>query len=82
MAGSAGRGGAAGDNAAVESFLSLLQKNVLDRRVRATRGELRIAIVTWIEQTSTGAADRPRVLLEPSCKSAAPAASWTTPTTG
>jgi transposase InsO family protein len=51
MAGSTGRVGAAGDNAAMESFFSLLQKNVLDRRVRATREELRIAIVTWIERT-------------------------------
>lgn len=52
MAGSVGRVGAASDNAAMESFFSLLQKNVLDRRVWATREELRIAIVTWIERTS------------------------------
>ena len=51
MAGSMGRVGAAGDNAAMESFFSLLQKNVLDRRAWATRDELRIAIVTWIERT-------------------------------
>lgn len=51
MAGSIGRVGAAGDNAAMESFFSLLQKNVLDRRSWATRQELRIAIVTWIERT-------------------------------
>jgi putative transposase len=51
MAGSMGRVGAAGDNAAMESFFSLLQKNVLDRRTWATREELRIAIVTWIERT-------------------------------
>lgn len=51
MAGSIGRVGAAGDNAAMESFFSLLQKNVLDRRQWATREELRIAIVTWIERT-------------------------------
>jgi transposase InsO family protein len=50
MAGSIGRVGAAGDNAAMESFFSLLQKNVLDRRKWATREELRIAIVTWIER--------------------------------
>lgn len=50
-AGSIGRVGAAGDNAAMESFFSLLQKNVLDRRVWATREELRTAIVTWIERT-------------------------------
>ncbi len=51
LAGSMGRVGAAGDNAALESFFALLQKNVLDRRVWATRQELRIAIVTWIERT-------------------------------
>jgi len=51
MVGSMGRVGAAGDNAAMESFFSLLQKNVLNRRVWATREELRIAIVTWIEKT-------------------------------
>ena len=51
MVGSMGRIGAAGDNAAMESFFSLLQKNVLDRRAWATREELRIAIVTWIERT-------------------------------
>lgn len=51
MVGSMGRVGAAGDNAAMESFFSLLQKNVLNRRAWATRGELRLAIVTWIERT-------------------------------
>ncbi|BAW09320.1 integrase [Nocardia seriolae] len=51
MAGSMGRVGAAGDNAAMESFFALLQKNVLDRRSWCSREELRIAIVTWIERT-------------------------------
>lgn len=51
MVGSMGRVGAAGDNAAMESFFSLLQKNVLNRRSWATREELRIAIVTWIERS-------------------------------
>jgi putative transposase len=51
MVGSMGRVGAAGDNAAMESFFALLQKNVLDRRSWGTRRELRIAIVTWIERT-------------------------------
>lgn len=51
MAGSMGRVGTAGDNAAMESFFSLLQKNVLDRRSWVTREELRIATVTWIERT-------------------------------
>ena len=46
-----GRVGAAGDNAAMESFFALLQNNVLDRRHWRTRQELRIAIVTWIERT-------------------------------
>ena len=35
----------------MESFFSLLQKNVLDRRSWTTREQLRIAIVTWIERT-------------------------------
>jgi putative transposase len=51
LVGSMGRVGAAGDNAAMESFFSLLQKNVLNRRSWDTREELRIAIVTWIERT-------------------------------
>jgi putative transposase len=51
MVGSMGQVGSAGDNAAMESFFSLLQKNVLDRRRWNTRDELRIAIVTWIERT-------------------------------
>ncbi|QYM75595.1 IS3 family transposase [Leucobacter luti] len=50
-AGSMGRVGAAGDNAAMESFFSLLQKNVLSRGTWATRDELRSAIVIWIERT-------------------------------
>ncbi len=50
MVGSMGRVGEAGDNAAMESFFSLLQKNVLNRQVWATREDLRIAIVTWIER--------------------------------
>jgi putative transposase len=35
----------------MESFFSLLQKNVLDGRVWNTREELRIAIIRWIEET-------------------------------
>ncbi|PZU36058.1 MAG: hypothetical protein DI573_14420 [Microbacterium sp.] len=34
-----------------QSFFSLLQKNVLDRRSWTTREQLRIAIITWIERT-------------------------------
>jgi len=46
-----GRVAAAGDNAAMESFFSLLQKNVLNRKTWRTRDELRYAIITWIEHT-------------------------------
>ena len=48
---SMGRVASAGDNAAMESFFALLQKNVLNRRTWHTRDELRLAIVTWIERT-------------------------------
>jgi len=48
---SAGRVGACGDNAAMESFFALLQNNVLDRQRWRTRDELRLAIITWIERT-------------------------------
>jgi putative transposase len=51
MVGSMGRVGAAGDNAAMETFFSLLQKNVVDGRRWDTGEQLRIAIVTWIEHT-------------------------------
>lgn len=61
MIGSMGRVGAAGDNAAMESFFSLLQKNVLNRRTWTTRQELRIAIVTWIERTYHRRRRQPRL---------------------
>ena len=51
LIGSMGQVGAAGDNAAMESFFALLQKNVLNRKRWRTREELRIAIITWIERT-------------------------------
>jgi len=51
LAGSMGRVSSAGDNAAMESFYSLLQKNVLDRRRWSTRDDLSYAIVYWIEHT-------------------------------
>ena len=52
LSGSMGRVAAAGDNAAMEPFNSLLQKNVLDRqRWAATRDDLRYAIIYWIEHT-------------------------------
>lgn len=51
LTGSMGRVGACGDNAAMESFFSLLQRNVLDTRRWHSREQLRIAIVTWIERT-------------------------------
>jgi transposase InsO family protein len=51
LRGSMGRVGACADNAAMESFFSLLQKNVLNRQRWATREQLRLAIVVWIERT-------------------------------
>jgi len=51
LRGSMGRVGACADNAAMESFFSLLQKNVLNRRRWTSRMQLRLAIVTWIERT-------------------------------
>ena len=51
MVGSMGRVASCGDNAAMESFFSLLQKNVLNRQRWQTREELRLAIVVWIEKT-------------------------------
>jgi transposase InsO family protein len=50
LPGSMGRVGACGDNAAMESFFSLLQKNVLNTKRWETREELRLAIVVWIEK--------------------------------
>ena len=49
--GSMGRVAAAADNAAMESWHALLQKNVLDRRRWRTRAELRYEIIRWIEHT-------------------------------
>jgi len=49
LLGSMGRVGACADNAAMESFFALLQKNVLNRRRWTSREQLRLAIVTWIE---------------------------------
>jgi transposase InsO family protein len=52
LSGSMGRVAAAADNAAMESFYSLLQKNVLNRRRRwRTRSELRYELIVWIEHT-------------------------------
>jgi putative transposase len=51
LTGSMGRVSSAGDNAAMESFFALLQKNVLNRQTWTTREELHVAIVTWIEGT-------------------------------
>lgn len=44
-------GSARADNAAMESFFSLLQKNVLYRQRWLSRLDLRLAITTWIERT-------------------------------
>ena len=52
MVGSMGRVGSADDNAAMESFFALLQRNVLDRRRWNSRDELRIAIGIRIPKVS------------------------------
>jgi putative transposase len=49
LVGSMGRSYGAGDNASMESFFALLQKNVLNTRRWDSREDLRLAIVTWIE---------------------------------
>ena len=48
--GTMGQVGSVGDNAAMESFWSLLQTNALNQQRWATRQELRLAIVVWIER--------------------------------
>ncbi|GGL05697.1 hypothetical protein GCM10007382_26960 [Salinibacterium xinjiangense] len=48
IAGLMGRVGACGDNAAMELFFALLQKNVPKKRKWRTPQELRLAMVTWI----------------------------------
>lgn len=50
ISGSMGKTGSSPDNAAMESFFALLQKNVLNRqRLWNSRAELKAAIVHWIE---------------------------------
>ena len=51
ITGSMGRVDARADNAAMESFFALLQKNVFDRQRWSTREELHLAMVVWIERT-------------------------------
>lgn len=51
LIGSMGAVGSSADNAAMESFFALLQKNVLNRKHWDTRQELRLAIVAWIHGT-------------------------------
>jgi transposase InsO family protein len=51
LKGSMGRVASAGDNAAMESFNSLLQKNVLNRKTWTTRDELHQEIIYWIKHT-------------------------------
>ena len=49
LLGSMGRVGSAYDNAMMESFFGTLQRELLDRRLWATRKELASAIFEWIE---------------------------------
>jgi putative transposase len=50
LTGSMSRVGACGNNAAMESFFALLQKNVLDRQHWATRDQLWLAIIACVER--------------------------------
>jgi transposase InsO family protein len=43
--------GACGDNATMESFFALLQRNVLDRQRWTSREDLRLAIISKVEKT-------------------------------
>lgn len=61
LRGSMVRVASAGDNAAMESFFALLQKNVLNTKRWETREELRLAIAVWIE-TKYNRRRRQRVL--------------------
>ena len=49
----------------MESFFGLLQNNVLNRRSWATREQLRIAIVTWINRPTTARRQRSLARLTP-----------------
>jgi transposase InsO family protein len=51
LTGSMGRVASAGDNAAMESFFALLQRNVFNQRRWRSRNELSYAISFWIEHT-------------------------------
>lgn len=59
LTGSMGQVASAGDNAAMESFNALLQKNVLNRKHWATRDELRYEIIYWIEHSDMASPVRP-----------------------
>lgn len=60
MIGSMGRVGAAGDNAAMEGFFSLLQKNVLNRRAWATREDYASRSSPGSSGPTTAAVDKTR----------------------
>lgn len=51
LQGSMGPVASSPDNAAMESFFALVHKNVLNRHPWASRAELQLAIITWIEKT-------------------------------
>jgi len=55
-----GRVASARDNAAMESFHALLQKNILNRRRWRTRAEPCYEIITWIEHTHNRDVDNAR----------------------
>ncbi|MDT7711242.1 MAG: putative transposase [Pseudonocardiales bacterium] len=54
-----GRVGSCADSAAMESFFSLLQKNVLNRQRWTSREHLRLAVVVSRRPTTAGGARTP-----------------------
>jgi putative transposase len=71
LVGSMGHVASAGGNAAMESFHSLLQKNVLDRHRWATRDDLTNATLHWMSMALFhGHAQLDRAHLQPAAVSA------------
>jgi putative transposase len=81
LTGSMGRVAAAGDNAAMESFFSLLQKNVFDRRRWRTRSELSYAPSSGSSTPTTADADSDPSASSPPSSSNSPSPPPTAPCT-
>ena len=72
LTGSMGRVASAGDNAAMESFFSLLQRNVLDRRRWRIRSELAYAISSGSSTPTTAVAGNAHLASSPRSTSSSP----------